>query len=80
MTGDRKPFAVVQTSFDERDSQFAPDGKWFAYQWNESGRFEVYVQPFPTTGGSWLISDNGGAQVRWRRDGRNCSTSPLMAG
>src|SRR5215813_12948314 len=45
--GERKPFPVVQTSFDEPDGQFSPDGKWIAYQSNESGRFEIYIQPFP---------------------------------
>ena len=70
MDGDRKPFPVVQTNFDERDGQFSPDGKWIAYQSNESGRFEIYVQPFPGPGGKLQISTNGGAQVRWRRDGK----------
>ncbi|MCZ6695033.1 MAG: hypothetical protein O7A63_00700 [Acidobacteria bacterium] len=44
------PFPVVQTRFDERDGQFSPDGKWIAYQSNQSGQFEVYVQPFPGPG------------------------------
>ena len=70
MTGERKPFPVVQTEFEERDGQFSPDGAWIAYQSNESGRFEVYVQPFPGSGGKWPVSSNGGAQVRWRADGK----------
>ena len=70
LDGDRKPFPVVQTNFDERDGQFSPDGKWIAYQSNESGRFEIYVQPFPGPGGKSQVSNNGGAQVRWRRDGK----------
>ena len=70
LDGDRKPFPVVQTNFDERDGQFSPDGKWIAYQSNESGRFEIYVQPFPGPGGKSQVSTNGGAQVRWRRDGK----------
>ena len=68
--GDRKPFPVVQTNFEERDEQFSPDGKWIAYQSNESGRFEIYIQPFPGPGGQAQVSTNGGAQVRWRRDGK----------
>jgi eukaryotic-like serine/threonine-protein kinase len=68
--GDRKPIPVVQTNFDERDAQFSPDGKWIAYQSNESGRFEIYVQPFGVTGNKLQVSTNGGAQVRWRRDGK----------
>jgi eukaryotic-like serine/threonine-protein kinase len=70
VAGDRKPFPVVRTRFEERDGQFSPDGKWIAYQSNESGRFEIYVQPFPGPGARSLISNNGGAQVRWRRDGK----------
>ncbi|MBI4472755.1 MAG: protein kinase [Acidobacteria bacterium] len=68
--GDRKPFPVVRTEFEERDAQFSPDGKWIAYQSNESGRFEIYIQPFPVPGGKEQISTDGGAQVRWRRDGK----------
>lgn len=70
MFGDRKPFPVVQTSFEERDAQFSSDGKWIAYQSNESGRVEIYVQPFPGPGTKTQISTMGGAQVRWRRDGK----------
>ena len=70
MDGNRKPFPVIQTDFDERDGQFSPDGKWIAYESNESGRFEIYVQPFPGPGGKWQMSTNGGAQVRWRPDGK----------
>lgn len=66
----QKPFPVVQTEFEERNAQFSPDGKWIAYQSNESGRFEVYIQPFPGPGAKTRISTNGGAQARWRRDGR----------
>jgi Tol biopolymer transport system component len=69
-TGDRKQFPVAETEFEERDGQFSPDGKWVAYQSNESGRFEIYVQPFPGPGGKWQVSTNGGAQVRWRPDGK----------
>jgi Tol biopolymer transport system component len=70
LTGDRKPFPVVQTEFQDRDGQFSPDGKWIAYQSNESGRFEIYVQPFPGPGAKTQISSNGGIQVRWRQDGK----------
>ncbi len=70
LDGDRKSFPVVQTKFNERDGQFSPDGKWIAYQSDESGRWEVYVQPFVGPGGKLQISTNGGAQVRWRRDGK----------
>jgi Tol biopolymer transport system component len=45
--GDRKPFPVFTTVYDERNGQFSPDGKWIAYESNKSGRPEIYVQPFP---------------------------------
>jgi Tol biopolymer transport system component len=70
MEGDRKPFAFLVTPFEEYTPQFSPDGKWVAYQSTESGRWEIYVRPFPGPGGQWQISTSGGSQVRWRRDGR----------
>ena len=70
MTGERKPFPVLQTRFDEIQGQFSPDSRWLAYASNESGRDEIYVQTFPVTGGKWQISVAGGLQPRWRRDGQ----------
>ncbi len=70
ITGDKKPFLFLKTPFEERDGQFSPDGKWIAYQSNESGRFEIYVQPFPGPGGKFQISTNGGAQPRWNKNGK----------
>jgi len=70
ITGERKPIPVVQTKSEERDGQFSPDGNWIAYQSNESGRVEIVVQSFPGPGGKLLVSTNGGAQVRWRSDGK----------
>src|SRR5262249_951371 len=67
---DRKPFPVVQTNFNERLAQFSPDGKWIAYESNESGRFEIYAQAFPASRGKLQISTNGGAMVRWRRESK----------
>jgi Tol biopolymer transport system component len=70
LTGERKPFVVVQTNFDEMQGQFSPDGRWLAYTSNESGQFEVYVRPFPDAGGKWQVSTGGGAQPRWGRNGQ----------
>jgi hypothetical protein len=53
----------------ETRAQFGPDGRWVAYQSNESGRNEVYVAPFPGPGGKWQVSTAGGGSPRWRRDG-----------
>jgi Tol biopolymer transport system component len=77
LDGDRQPIPVVRTKFEERDGQFSPDGKWIAYQSNESGQFEIYVQPFPGPGQKSRLSTNGGAQVRWRRDGKELFYSNL---
>jgi Tol biopolymer transport system component len=70
MEGDRTPIPVATGSGDERHGQFSPDGKWVAYESNESGRVEVYVQPFPGPAASTVVSTEGGRQARWSRDGR----------
>lgn len=53
-----------------RNAQFSPDGKWVAYDSNESGKWEVYVTSFPEPHGKWQVSNAGGEQSRWRRDGK----------
>jgi Tol biopolymer transport system component len=53
----------------QHSSKFSPDGKWLAYVSNESGIYEVYVQPFPTTGQNFKISTNGGYHPMWSPDG-----------
>jgi hypothetical protein len=68
--GDRKLFPLLTTTFDERFAQISPNGRWVAYQSNESGQDEIYVQAFPGPGEKSRISTNGGTQVRWRRDAR----------
>jgi serine/threonine protein kinase len=67
---ERKPFPVSRTESEEREGKFSPDGRWLAYVSNSSGRFEVYIQPFPGSGPGILVSTTGGAQVQWRPDGR----------
>jgi Tol biopolymer transport system component len=66
----RKPFAVVQTEFNEGLANFSPDGKWIAYQSNKTGRSEVYLRPFPGPGADLRVSTEGGAQVRWNPKGK----------
>ncbi|MBI3491301.1 MAG: PD40 domain-containing protein [Acidobacteria bacterium] len=70
LSGDRKPFAFLQTPFIESSAVFAPDGRWIAYRSDESGQSQVYVQPFPATGGKFQVSKNGGVQPSWRGDGK----------
>jgi eukaryotic-like serine/threonine-protein kinase len=66
-----KPAPFLKTMFEERQSQFSPDGHWVAYQSTESGSgYEIYVRPFPGPGGQYQISSGGGVQPRWRRDGK----------
>jgi eukaryotic-like serine/threonine-protein kinase len=79
--GDKKPVAFLQSSFNERDPQISPNGKWIAYTSNETGRDEIYVRPFPAGEGKWQISSKGGYYSKWRRDGKELfyletSTSP----
>jgi eukaryotic-like serine/threonine-protein kinase len=63
--GDRKAFPVVQSDFVESHAQFSPDGHWVAFVSDESGRPEVYVQSFPSSGGKWQVSVAGGDQPMW---------------
>ena len=70
MDGDKKPIALAQAAADEADARFSPDGRWVAYDSNESGRREIYVQPFPGPGSRSQISTGGGALVQWHRDGK----------
>lgn len=68
--GDRKPYPFVNSPFREWFGEFSPDGRWIAYESNESGRSEIYVRPFPGPGGKWQVSTEGGARPEWSRDGR----------
>jgi Tol biopolymer transport system component/predicted Ser/Thr protein kinase len=69
VVGERKPFAAVETP--AAHAQFSPDGRWLAYDSDETGASEVYVRPFPrTTAGRWRMSDHGGVEPKWRRDGK----------
>ncbi|MEO8100255.1 MAG: protein kinase [Acidobacteriota bacterium] len=74
----RKPIPLLATPFGETQAKFSPDGRWFAYRSNESGRSEIYVRPFQSNaeastaaaGGKWMVSTAGGHQPRWSRDGK----------
>lgn len=70
VTGDRKPFPVLESRFNELFPQVSPDGKWMAYQSNETGRPEIYVKQFPEGPGKSQVSTDGGQFPRWRRDGK----------
>jgi serine/threonine-protein kinase len=66
--GEPKPF--LNSAFTEMEPAFSPDGRWLAYQSNESGSNEVYVRPFPGPGGKWQISTGGGLYPKWSRNGK----------
>jgi len=71
LDGERQPVAVAQTAFEESEGRVSPDGRWIAYQSNDTGRNEIYVQPFPfVAGGKVRVSTSGGTLPRWRADGR----------
>jgi eukaryotic-like serine/threonine-protein kinase len=68
--GDRKAQPFLRTTFSEGAPGFSPDGRWLAYISDESGRYEVYVLPYPGPGGKWQISTEGGTEPVWNRNGR----------
>jgi Tol biopolymer transport system component len=70
LAGARQASPYLATAFDESLGRFSPDGRWVAYVSDETGRPEVYVQSFPLSTGKWKISNEGGSQPVWRRDGR----------
>lgn len=77
VSGDSKPVALTRTQFSENHAQFSPDDHWIAYQSNQSGRWEVYIQPFvPTSAGAatlgpmYQVSRDGGQRPLWRGDGK----------
>jgi eukaryotic-like serine/threonine-protein kinase len=67
-TGARTP-VVPNAKANQMDGQFSPDGKWLAYQSDESGEWEIYVTSFPAQSGKWQISRGGGSEPRWSHDG-----------
>jgi Tol biopolymer transport system component len=70
-TGERKPQPYLVAPGTQQQAQFSPDGRFVAYGSDQSGTFEIYVQPFPNASdGKWMISNGGGAEPRWSRDGR----------
>jgi serine/threonine-protein kinase len=68
--GENKPQPFLQSGFLNGNPQLSPDGRWVAYNSNESGKVEVYVRPFPGPGGKVAISTQGGTNPRWSGAGR----------
>ena len=79
---DQKAQPFLRRSYEETAPQFSPDGKWLAYSSDESGRREIYVQPYPGPGGKWQISTDGGQEPVWNPKGGELfyrSGSKIMA-
>ena len=70
LTGERTPSAFLATPFNEVQGRFSPNSRWMAYASDESGRFEIYVRPFPAASGQTQVSLAGGMQPEWRGDGK----------
>jgi len=71
LEGERTSTLLMETEFTERNAALSPDGRWIAYESDESGQYEVYVRPFPdVNGGRWQVSSGGGAWPLWSPDGQ----------
>jgi Tol biopolymer transport system component len=69
--GERKPFPFLQSPFSEGwGATFSPDGRWVAFESNESGQNEIYVARFDNPKEKWRISTSGGESPHWRHDGK----------
>ncbi len=80
LSGDRQPRPIQRTRFNEGHPDFSPDGRWLAYTSDESGRLEVYVQPYPEPGDRQPISTDGGTAPVWSRNGRELFFMTLPQG
>ena len=69
LTGDQAPVPFTDTPQTTAEPAISPDGRYVAYEDNSSGRYEVYVQSFPSGRGRWLVSTGGGVQPRWNGKG-----------
>ena len=71
LDGTRQVVPLVRTPFAERNGEVSPDGRWLAYEANDSGQSEIYVRPFPdVTSGHWQVSTAGGTRPLWARNGQ----------
>lgn len=68
--GDRRPITIADTPFGEDEPRFSKDGRWVAYNSDESGMPQIYLVSFPAIDQKRQISTDGGVQPRWRRDGK----------
>jgi serine/threonine protein kinase len=69
--GDKKPYRLLNSQFNEFDPAFSPDGRWLAFRSTETGPGEVYIVPFPSPSAKWQVSTGGGSSPRWSPDGKD---------
>jgi serine/threonine protein kinase/Tol biopolymer transport system component len=77
MSGERKQVPFLKTAFNEWVGEYSRDGKWVAYQSDETGKYEIYVRSADNAGGKWQISGAGGTNPLWSADGRELLYSSL---
>jgi eukaryotic-like serine/threonine-protein kinase len=70
LSGDKKPVPVGSQNAQTTSGAISPDGKFLAFAANDSGQFEIYVQPMPPAVGRWQVSQGGGSSPLWRADGK----------
>ncbi len=80
---DKSLTPLIESNFSVKNARFSPNGRWIAYASNESGKMEVYVVPYPISSGKWQVSNGGGEEPVWSRDGKELffisSDGTLMA-
>ena len=71
LSGSHKIVPLVQSQFAERNGIVSPDGRWLAYEANDSGQLEIYVRPYPNVrSGHWQVSTGGGTRPLWSPNGQ----------
>ena len=68
---DQRPQLLIRTPFPEQNAEISPDGRWLAYESNDSGQAQIYVRPFPDVKNErLLVSTGGGVQPHWAQNGQ----------
>jgi eukaryotic-like serine/threonine-protein kinase len=61
---------LIEAKWTINNGRFSPNGHWIAFASNETGKMEIYVVPYPLTSGKWQVSNGGGKEPVWGRDGK----------
>jgi Tol biopolymer transport system component len=70
MTGDKEAYPLLNSDYDQGGPAFSPDGNWLAYESNETGRYEIYLVPFPNPTSKLVVSKDGGEMAQWLANGK----------